>query len=173
MTDEILRVVPNQESFKTCLRAIKLWANRKCGMTSRQNAKELISIFVYVNIFTSLLSGRGIYSNALGYLGGVSWAMLVARVCQLYPNASASLLLQKFFLVFSKWYAPCSKVCELSFSCCQSGISCNLKEVAGTCVAEADATRRKQLAASCVGSSSQLAIFALSLQMVSLAAFVI
>ena len=49
------------------------------------------------------VSGRGIYSNAMGYLGGVSWAMLVARVCQLYPNAAASLLVQKFFLVFSKW----------------------------------------------------------------------
>ncbi len=39
----------------------------------------------------------------LGYLGGVSWAMLVARVCQLYPNAAPSSLVQKFFLVFSKW----------------------------------------------------------------------
>jgi len=47
--------------------------------------------------------GKGIYSNALGFLGGVSWAMLVARVCQLYPNAAASTLVLKFFLVFSKW----------------------------------------------------------------------
>ena len=48
--------------------------------------------------------GKGIYSNALGFLGGVSWAMLVARVCQLYPNAAPSTLVLKFFLVFSKWY---------------------------------------------------------------------
>jgi len=49
------------------------------------------------------MSGKGIYSNALGFLGGVSWAMLVARVCQLYPNAAPSTLVFKFFLVFSKW----------------------------------------------------------------------
>lgn len=48
--------------------------------------------------------GRGIYSNALGYLGGVSWAMLVARTCQLYPNAAASTVVHKFFFVFEKWY---------------------------------------------------------------------
>ena len=45
---------------------------------------------------------HGIYSNVLGFLGGVSWAMLTARVCQLYPNASPSTLLQKFFLVYIK-----------------------------------------------------------------------
>ncbi|XP_068729680.1 poly(A) polymerase type 3-like isoform X5 [Montipora capricornis] len=76
-TDEILRLVPNKENFRLTLRAIKLWAKK-----------------------------RGIYSNVLGFLGGVSWAMLVARTCQLYPNAVAATLLQKFFLVFSKWEWP-------------------------------------------------------------------
>ncbi|XP_023697891.1 poly(A) polymerase gamma isoform X2 [Paramormyrops kingsleyae] len=74
VTDEILYLVPNTENFRLTLRAIKLWAKR-----------------------------RGIYSNMLGFLGGVSWAMLVARTCQLYPNAVASTLVHKFFLVFSKW----------------------------------------------------------------------
>ena len=32
--------------------------------------------------------------------------MLVARTCQLYPNAAAATLVQKFFLVFSKWDWP-------------------------------------------------------------------
>lgn len=59
-------------------------------------------------------AGRGIYSNMLGFLGGVSWAMLVARTCQLYPNAVAATLVHKFFLVFSKWW-------ELS-SCCSDFI---------------------------------------------------
>ncbi|XP_064078258.1 poly(A) polymerase type 3-like isoform X3 [Macrobrachium nipponense] len=77
VTDEILRQVPNRESFRLALRAIKLWAKR-----------------------------HGVYSNVLGYLGGVSWAMLVARTCQLYPNATASTLVEKFFLVFSKWSWP-------------------------------------------------------------------
>ncbi|XP_049814791.1 poly(A) polymerase type 3 isoform X1 [Schistocerca nitens] len=77
VTDEILRLVPNIESFRLALRTIKLWAKK-----------------------------HGIYSNALGYLGGVSWAMLVARTCQLYPNAVAATLVHKFFLVFSQWKWP-------------------------------------------------------------------
>nr|XP_010298793.1 PREDICTED: poly(A) polymerase gamma [Balearica regulorum gibbericeps] len=77
VTDQILHLVPNKENFRLTLRAIKLWAKR-----------------------------RSIYSNMLGFLGGVSWAMLVARTCQLYPNASASTLVKKFFLVFSKWEWP-------------------------------------------------------------------
>jgi len=55
------------------------------------------------HIVSLMLSGKGIYSNALGFLGGVSWAMLVARVCQLYPNAASATLVLKFFLVFSQW----------------------------------------------------------------------
>lgn len=77
VTDEILNLVPNKETFRLCLRAIKLWAKKK-----------------------------GIYSNALGFLGGVSWAMLVARTCQLYPNVAASTLVNKFFLVFTQWAWP-------------------------------------------------------------------
>ncbi|NXL82980.1 PAPOG polymerase, partial [Alectura lathami] len=77
VTDEIMHLVPNKENFQLTLHAIKLWAKR-----------------------------RGIYSNVLGFLGGVSWAMLVARTCQLYPAAVASTLVNKFFLVFSKWEWP-------------------------------------------------------------------
>ena len=47
-----------------------------------------------------------IYSNSLGYIGGVSWAMLVARACQLYPNAAPSTLVAKFFMIFSVWKWP-------------------------------------------------------------------
>lgn len=32
--------------------------------------------------------------------------MLVARTCQLYPNAVAATLIEKFFLVFSQWQWP-------------------------------------------------------------------
>lgn len=77
VTDEILALVPNIENFRLALRSIKLWAKK-----------------------------HGIYSNSLGYFGGVTWAMLVARTCQLYPNAAAATLVHKFFLVFSRWKWP-------------------------------------------------------------------
>lgn len=41
----------------------------------------------------------------MGYLGGVAWALMTARICQLYPNASRSTILCKFFYVYSDWCA--------------------------------------------------------------------
>ncbi len=49
---------------------------------------------------------RGLYSNKLGYWGGVNINIAVALVIQLYPNACASSLLRKFFLVFKTWRWP-------------------------------------------------------------------
>ncbi|KAJ9075464.1 polynucleotide adenylyltransferase [Entomophthora muscae] len=77
VTDDILRLVPNIPEFRNSLRCIKLWASR-----------------------------RGVYSNVLGFFGGVAWAMLVARICQLYPNATASSIICKFFTVTSQWNWP-------------------------------------------------------------------
>ncbi|CAM9860065.1 unnamed protein product, partial [Bubo scandiacus] len=53
------------------------------------------------HIYTSLKRnvsalGHGIYSNLLGFLGGVSWTMLVARTCPLYSKALASALGNKW-----------------------------------------------------------------------------
>lgn len=77
VTDEILTLVPEQSTFKLALRAIKLWAQR-----------------------------RAVYGNIMGFPGGVAWAMLVARVCQLYPKAATSVIVNKFFLVISQWRWP-------------------------------------------------------------------
>ena len=77
VTDEILDLVPEQGTFKRALRAIKLWAQR-----------------------------RAVYANIMGFPGGVAWAMMVARVCQLYPKATASVIVNKFFLVIAKWQWP-------------------------------------------------------------------
>ena len=77
VTDEILRLVPNVAAFRLALRCIKVWAKR-----------------------------RAIYSNIMGFFGGVAWAMVVARVCQLYPNAVASTIVHKFFGIFQQWKWP-------------------------------------------------------------------
>ncbi|KAJ2517642.1 polynucleotide adenylyltransferase [Coemansia sp. RSA 1939] len=77
VTDEILRLVPNIPTFRLALRCIKLWAKR-----------------------------RAIYSNSVGFFGGVAWAMLVARICQLYPNACAAIVVARFFRVLLRWNWP-------------------------------------------------------------------
>jgi len=77
VTDEILRLVPNIEEFRIALRTIKLWAKR-----------------------------RAIYSNVMGFFGGVAWAMVVARVAQLYPNAAAATIVSKFFSIIKQWRWP-------------------------------------------------------------------
>lgn len=56
------------------------------------------------NVLCCFPSERNIYSNKLGFLGGVSWAIMVARICQVYPNATASTLVIKFFKIFSMWW---------------------------------------------------------------------
>lgn len=77
VTDEILELVPQQKTFRTALRGIKLWAQR-----------------------------RAIYANVMGFPGGVAWAMLVARVCQLYPQATGSVIIGKFFRIIYGWAWP-------------------------------------------------------------------
>ncbi|KAI0774546.1 polymerase [Fomes fomentarius] len=77
VTDEILRLVPNVSVFRDSLRCIKLWAQR-----------------------------RAIYSNVNGFMGGVAWAMLVARICQLYPNAVAGAIVNRFFVIMYQWDWP-------------------------------------------------------------------
>lgn len=77
VTDEILELVPKPSVFRIALRAIKIWAQR-----------------------------RAIYANVFGFPGGVAWAMLVARICQLYPNACSAVILNRFFKILSEWKWP-------------------------------------------------------------------
>ena len=69
VTEDILNLVYPKDVFKTALKVIRLWAKR-----------------------------RNIYSNAMGFLGGVSWAILTCRICQLYPCASPSTIVHLFLL---------------------------------------------------------------------------
>lgn len=85
VADQILQLVPNQETFRKTLRFVKCWARR-----------------------------RGIYSNVLGFFGGITWAMLVARVCQLYPHYAPSQLVNRFFRVYDQWsWSKPVMLCEI------------------------------------------------------------
>lgn len=77
VTDEILQVVPKPTVFKHALRCIKMWAQQ-----------------------------RAVYGNVYGFPGGVAWAMMVARICQLYPNSVSAVIVEKFFNIYTKWNWP-------------------------------------------------------------------
>ncbi|KAL4130227.1 hypothetical protein PRIC2_006233 [Phytophthora ramorum] len=77
VTERILQLVPHPDRFRTTLIAVKHWARI-----------------------------RGIYSNVLGFLGGVNWAILVARICQFYPNSLPASLLSRFFRIYQMWTWP-------------------------------------------------------------------
>ncbi|GAA5908182.1 polynucleotide adenylyltransferase PAP1 [Sporobolomyces salmoneus] len=77
VTDEMLRLVPEVAVFREALRTIKLWAQR-----------------------------RAIYGNVMGFCGGVAWAMLVARICQLYPNGCVGSIISRFFIIMHQWQWP-------------------------------------------------------------------
>lgn len=77
VTDQMLGLVPQPKPFRLALRAVKLWAKN-----------------------------RGIYGAQFGYPGGVAWALLVARICQLYPLACGATVVHKFFHVLTSWRWP-------------------------------------------------------------------
>lgn len=78
VTDDILRLVHDKKTFRAALKIVRIWAKRRC-----------------------------IYSNAMGFFGGVSWAILVARICQLWPLATVSTIVINFFKFYGlKWPWP-------------------------------------------------------------------
>ena len=81
-TREVLQLVPDVENFKLTLRVVKLWAKK-----------------------------NGLYGNMIGFLGGASWSILVAKVCQMAGNEGNTMisitnLIFKFFCTFANWEWP-------------------------------------------------------------------
>jgi poly(A) polymerase len=68
-------VAENGEAFRITLCAVKEWA--------------------IIN---------GLYSNVLGFLGGINFAILVAWVCKRHPEHQPPSLLRIFFRTFGEWY---------------------------------------------------------------------
>jgi poly(A) polymerase len=80
LLDEVTRAGAGPERFRTLLRTVKAWAR-----------------------------ARGIYSHALGYIGGLSWSVLAAWACTRAPQedtGSDAALLAHFFETFSRWPWP-------------------------------------------------------------------
>ncbi|VDL53114.1 unnamed protein product [Hymenolepis diminuta] len=69
-----LDMVYSKPVYRTALKAIRLWARK-----------------------------RGFYSKPLGYLNGVSLAILTCRICQLLPMESAERIVYHFFRIYSQW----------------------------------------------------------------------
>jgi len=76
-TELIIDLVPKYDTFIKVLKCVRKWAKR-----------------------------RGLYSNKIGFLGGVNWAILTAFVCKLHPNQTAASVLHKFFWWMKQWSWP-------------------------------------------------------------------
>lgn len=74
VADALLRLVPDKHVYRLALRVIKHFAK-----------------------------SRGLYSNVTGFFGGITWSILTARVCQMFPKFCAYQIVLRFFLVFSRW----------------------------------------------------------------------
>lgn len=76
----LLEIVPDIENYRLALRTVKEWS-----------------------------SCHGLYSNVLGYLGGVNWAILVAKICVMHPkDTSVPELLHSFMKTYAAydWSRP-------------------------------------------------------------------
>jgi poly(A) polymerase len=72
---EIWLNMKREEVFRTTLKCIKLWAKN-----------------------------NGLDSNKMGYIGGIAWAILTAKVCKLFPYKCPARLLEKFFWLYgTEW----------------------------------------------------------------------
>lgn len=77
VTQLLLELVPNHKTYRVTLSAVKEWATR-----------------------------NGLYSNVLGFLGGINWAILVAEVARRFPKLESSSLLRMFFFQYAIWPWP-------------------------------------------------------------------
>eukprot|EP00826_Nyctotherus_ovalis_P048081 TRINITY_DN5628_c0_g2_i6.p1 TRINITY_DN5628_c0_g2~~TRINITY_DN5628_c0_g2_i6.p1 ORF type:complete len:505 (-),score=110.13 TRINITY_DN5628_c0_g2_i6:148-1662(-) len=71
---KITQLFPDRQLFGLCLSTVKRWAK-----------------------------ARGVYGNKLGYLGGVSWAIMVTKAFQLFRADTLHRAVEVFFKTFAAW----------------------------------------------------------------------
>ncbi len=78
-SDNIIGAVQNEQAYKLALRAVRFWAVK-----------------------------RGLYSVNCGYFSGITLSVMVARICQDFPELSACSILYNFFERYaeSDWREP-------------------------------------------------------------------
>uniref|UniRef100_A0A7S4SMN9 polynucleotide adenylyltransferase n=1 Tax=Alexandrium monilatum TaxID=311494 RepID=A0A7S4SMN9_9DINO len=80
------------------------------GLLAREASERILSQTSKAKHFRHLLRfvrywarQRGIFGSFIGFLGGMSWAICVARVCQSNPQLELAQLTACFFQVLSRW----------------------------------------------------------------------
>lgn len=77
VTELLATLVPDKDRYRIVLRATRLWCKR-----------------------------RGMYSNKLGFLGGVNLGILAAYFCQRFPAMEPAGILFRFFAYLARWNWP-------------------------------------------------------------------
>lgn len=102
--------VPDEDALLSDDIVMGMDGKSKKSLNGWRVCQYLLDFVPDVKVFRAVLtlvkhwaSQRLIYSNTLGYLGGVSWAILVAFMCSLSDGAPAIQVLKYFFDAFSSW----------------------------------------------------------------------
>uniref|UniRef100_A0A915NG04 polynucleotide adenylyltransferase n=1 Tax=Meloidogyne floridensis TaxID=298350 RepID=A0A915NG04_9BILA len=78
--------------------------------TSLSDMDILCILPKYINIYDfngeDGIYDRLIYSNIAGYLSGSSLAIMSAKICIIYPNASLPIAIKQFFIFYKLWGWP-------------------------------------------------------------------
>ena len=75
-------------------------------LSTMSNPRQLENYRLTLRAVKEWARVQGMYSNVLGYLGGVNWAILVCFVSIRHPDASSARLLHLFFETFANWNWP-------------------------------------------------------------------
>jgi len=80
------------------------------GVFAHEVSEKLLASVPDVAIYRQLLrfarhwaKQRGVYGSYFGFMGGTAWAICVARICQMHPQADLAQLAARFFKVLSRW----------------------------------------------------------------------